>query len=140
MNNQKVVFVGDLVMENGKTWKENNMEIKHNIPLGTLVEIHIESDGEPEVDPDSLNGVRLFVCDHSRDCDGTPLYSLSFDKNASVELKELDEKIKNRVWEEHNDPYLEPLIKINYQNCRGKIIHGYDESVLKIVTKNQDAF
>lgn len=104
-----------------------------------MVEIHIESDDDPEVDSDSLNGVRLFVCDHSRDCDGTPLYSLSFDKNASVELKELDEKIKNRVWEEHNDPYLEPLIKISYQNCRGKIINGYDEELLKVVKKNQDA-
>lgn len=135
MNKQEVVFVGDLVMEDGKTWKEKNMEIKHNIPLGSLVEINIESDGDHDVDPDSLNGVRLFVCEHSRDCDGTPLYSLSHDKNASVDLKQMDEEIKNKVWLKHpNDYYYESLLKMNYQNCKGKIIYGYDEESLQVIS------
>lgn len=48
----------------GKTIKEVNLEKNHNIPIGALVEI-------------KSNGVRMFVVKHTRDCDGTPLYSLS---------------------------------------------------------------
>ena len=60
--------IADIVEENGKTVRENNLSKKHKIPLGTLVEINI---GEP-----SHKGVRLYVCAHNRDCDGSPLYTL----------------------------------------------------------------
>ncbi len=50
-----------------RTWRQMNQELKHNIPLGSLVEI-------------VKTGVRLFVVFHGRDCDGTPLYWLSYDK------------------------------------------------------------
>lgn len=50
--------------ETGKTHRDENYEIKHQLPIGALVEI---------VD----DGVRLFVASHDRDCDGTPLYSLT---------------------------------------------------------------
>jgi hypothetical protein len=68
-----ITFVGDLVMdpETGKTWKDLNMELTHNIPIGSLVEI-----GHPEY-PDYYDGVRLHVVKHGRDCDGEPLYWLS---------------------------------------------------------------
>jgi len=57
----------------GKTWKEKNLETTHKIPLWSLVEIDYE---------DATNkGVRLLVCGHTRDCDGTPLYSLTWDRD-----------------------------------------------------------
>jgi len=57
----------------GKTWKKKNLEITHKISLWSLVEINYE---------DAPNkGVRLLVCKHTRDCDGTPLYSLTWDRN-----------------------------------------------------------
>ena len=62
--------------ETGKTSREENNSKSHNIPLGTLVEI--------DFDDSSLEspkkGLRLFVVGQDRDCDGTPLYSLSFNK------------------------------------------------------------
>jgi hypothetical protein len=64
-----IIPYSSIVEENGKTIRENNLEIKHRIPVGALVEIH-GSDGF------SWNGVRLYVREHTRDCDGTPLYSL----------------------------------------------------------------
>ena len=65
------VVVHDLPSDTpGKTWEEKNLERKHAIPLGSLVEIHAEE--MPE------NGVRLFVCQHTRDCDGEPLYTLTW--------------------------------------------------------------
>ena len=70
----KLVNVADIVEENGKTIKENNMQKQHSIAIGTLVEVNIDYLEE--------HGIRLFVCSHDRDCDGTPLYTLSFDKEA----------------------------------------------------------
>ena len=55
----------------GKTWREKNLELKHNIPIGTLVEL--DSEDCPN------KGIRLLVCTHSRDCDGEPLYNLTWD-------------------------------------------------------------
>lgn len=55
----------------GKTWREKNLEARHEIPLWTLVEVDYEGCENP--------GIRLYVCKHTRDCDGTPLYSLTWD-------------------------------------------------------------
>lgn len=59
----------------GRTYRQENLEIEHKIPLGTLVEVRF----------DRWYGggacakirARLFVVRHVRDCDGTPLYTLS---------------------------------------------------------------
>jgi hypothetical protein len=57
-----------IVEEDGTTRKERNMKLQHEIPLLTLV----------EVQSGSMEGLRLFVQGHTRDCDGTPLYNLCF--------------------------------------------------------------
>ena len=61
----------------GKTYREENEAKMHNIPLGTLVEVVLDADDSAI----ASNGLRLFVVAHERDCDGTPLYALSFDKD-----------------------------------------------------------
>jgi hypothetical protein len=58
----------------GRSYKEINLGKNHKIPLGMLVEL----DG----------GVRLFVVKHTRDCDGTPLYSLCHDKEDTEQERE----------------------------------------------------
>jgi hypothetical protein len=78
----RMIYVSDIVEPNGKTIKQNNMDIQHKIPIGTLVEVYWEG-GE-------YNGVRLFVVEHVRDCDGTPLYNLSFDLEVVDEIVELN--------------------------------------------------
>lgn len=73
-----VVF-GDIVEENGKTIRQNNREIDHAIPLGSIVTVDFDHTCR------SRNGVSigysgkatLYVVSHGRDCDGTPLYTLS---------------------------------------------------------------
>ena len=65
----EMVIARDLPSDvSGKTWKEKNMELRHNIPITALVELE--------------TGVRLFVVRHTRDCDGTPLYVVSADIDA----------------------------------------------------------
>jgi hypothetical protein len=69
------INVADIVEENGKTVRQNNNDKTHDIPIGALVEVKY----------DSWHGggacekvhARLWVASHDRDCDGTPLYSLS---------------------------------------------------------------
>ena len=48
----------------GKTWRQENAELVHNISIGTLVE-------------DIEEGIRLFVIYQGRDCDMEPIYWLS---------------------------------------------------------------
>ena len=60
------IHIADIVNEEtGKTYREENAEKAHAIPLGALVETN--------------TGTRLFVVWHGRDCDMTPLYSLAMD-------------------------------------------------------------
>lgn len=70
------VHIPDLVNpETGRTYREENADLQHNIPIGTLVE-HTET------------GIRLFVVAHTRDCDQTPLYCLSADKDDTAQERE----------------------------------------------------
>jgi hypothetical protein len=69
------VAFGDIVEENGKTIRQNNMEQVHSIPAGALVEVKYTNwhgDGACE-----KVQARLWVVKQGRDCDGTPLYWLS---------------------------------------------------------------
>lgn len=71
------INVADMVDSNdveGRTFRQVNASKTHKIPVGTLVEV---SDSKE----------RLYVKNHTRDCDQTPLYSIGmlldqgFDRN-----------------------------------------------------------
>jgi len=80
------IFVADVVENNGLTIRENNMKTEHKIPLGSLVEVNI-----PYIEE---HGVRLFVVSHERDCDGTPLYTLSL---FQMKTKKAPSKSSNKI-------------------------------------------
>lgn len=67
-----ITTFSSLVEANGKTIKENNMEVTHTISIGALVEYKLERwYGEGSC---AVIHARKYVVAHSRDCDGTPLY------------------------------------------------------------------
>lgn len=106
------INIADIVNpETGKTYRQENLEKTHNIPLGVLVEV----DFDDSYLESPKSGLRLFVVSHDRDCDGTPLYSLSFNKD----------------WKEEPSEYVP---KIAY---RMQIDSGYSEECLKIIKLNQ---
>ncbi|MDD5149990.1 MAG: hypothetical protein PHC28_05840 [Flavobacterium sp.] len=74
-----MINVADIVNEEtGLTFREENNNKKHNIPIGSLVEVKYEEwygDGAC-----AIIHARLFVVDHDRDYDGTPLYTLAKSK------------------------------------------------------------
>lgn len=55
--------------------RPKNLLIQHKIPLGTLVEVDISYSEH--------HGIRGYVCEHTRDCDGTPLYALYYSNDFS---------------------------------------------------------
>ena len=64
----KIIAFSQIVESNGKTIRENNMEIQHKLSVGTQVySRYMKRSGEIK----SLN----------RDCDGTPLYSVTVEYN-----------------------------------------------------------
>lgn len=70
-----LINIADIVENNGRTIRQNNLSLKHNIPIGTLVEVTFDTwfgDGACW-----KVHARLFVVDHTRDCDGSPLYTIS---------------------------------------------------------------
>ena len=76
------IHIADLVNQGtGKTFREENAEKQHAIPVGALVELD--------------NGVRLFVVHHGRDCDQAPLYYLSHDPE---DTRQERDGWYNRLW------------------------------------------
>ena len=57
----------------GRTYRQINAAMTHKITAGSLVEVNHCTPGEND-------GIRLFVVFRGRDCDQTPLYWLSAEK------------------------------------------------------------
>jgi hypothetical protein len=121
------ILVANIIEENGKTIRQNNMEIKHKIPIGTLVEINSPQDLEYD-DGDVLyechHRMRAYIVSHDRDCDGTPLYSVG---PKGLERR-LQEKFTGRPGSED-----EKLFNYSHMLDRAKTIHGLDEGSLIII-------
>lgn len=72
------VFIADLTNPDdpqGRTYRQINNATPHKFGLYVLVELE--------------NGVRLFTADQTRDCDGTPLYSLTPESKGEHPLNEI---------------------------------------------------
>lgn len=95
------VFIGDIVESNGKTIKENNFSLKHEYPIMSQVKV-ISCDSwlsrESEVIQNAVNaGLPFYVVQHIRDCDGTPIYAVSFVPLTAAEDERLNEKYLSMV-------------------------------------------
>lgn len=123
MNEIIAINVADIVEENGKTIRQNNLEKKHNIPVGSLVEVkydHWHGDGCCE-----KVHARLWVYSHDRDCDGTPLYSLSRFKTPLYESAQIfigGYKLRDSISE----------------NILNRIESGFSEESLKVIEVTDD--
>lgn len=116
---EKVEFINIADVKNpntGKTYREENEEKTHKIGLRTLVEVITDEDES------KYNGIRAFVVSHDRDCDGTPLYSISLDRDWKPG--------ENKKWTDEGGSYI-------YQ---GELIqraakeHGFPEGCLREVS------
>lgn len=124
----QAINVSDIVEANGKTIRQNNLEEQHNLPLGTLVEI--------DADYLDVHGIRLFVVNHSRDCDGTPLYDLSFNPKAQRDLDSLEIEHGDLIPSEQErwkGLYLHQRARIE-----GSILRHYGEGSLVVILRDSE--
>lgn len=108
---QQMINVADMVSPStGLTYRQENNTLQHKIPLGAIVEITYRDEDEEQ----NEEGMRLRVAMHNRDCDGTPVYSLT-----SMTL--YNQRLKKEVFGENSLDY------------RQHFSHGFSEGSLKVV-------
>lgn len=81
-----MIPVGDIVEENGKTWRENNLAKKHTFSMHQLVEVKTDKWLGHNGGSIKIHG-RLWISGLSRDCDGTPQYYLTDRKDVELEFR-----------------------------------------------------
>lgn len=135
---------GDIMEENGKTIRENRGALEHKYPVGTLVETTFEdwhSGGSC-----SVGIARMWVVSLDRDCDGSPLYSLSFHPPTCIS-GEAKTKIMLYYpeWEvggpDHRNPGGLPGTMFNEEFSRKQVEKwktGYPEESLKPIEVTHD--
>ena len=126
-----------IVEGNGRTIKENNLDKPHNIPIGTLVEV--------KYDEWCGNGAclkvhaRLWVVKHTRDCDGTPLYTLSKRREPSNAIIQVDglvlnDEISSAIYNEYvtgiSEEQLTP-VEITEELLEGYGSLGWEDEIAK---------
>ena len=116
-----IVIVHDYVEGNGLSIRENNLNREHTIPLGSIVEV-VYDDRDEDEDTQTF-GLRLFVVNHSRDCDGTPLYDLSFSRAAFKDHQELVEAEKGG----------DRLAVLLRWQAGGRLLRHYSADCLKVI-------
>lgn len=121
-----IINVADIVEANGKTVRQNNQAIPHELPLGSLVEITIDC---PIGEFGSVyKGVRLFVVAHDRDCDGSPLYSLSFDQNVLREIEGAQ-----ATFDDNRGSKFNSLFAMSVGKAKGSISDGWGPDNLLLI-------
>jgi len=118
----RIIMFADIVEENGKTIRENNMAREHKYPIGTLVEVAWD---------EYFGGccgmavkAHLHVISHNRDCDGTPLYTL-----ASKHPDEWEERFNMTLDEFLGLPLFHPK-RVFIEHLLGMYTHGHGEDSL----------
>ncbi len=120
----KLVIVADLVnKDTGKTYRQENNEKTHNIPLGSVVKV-LSYDSEKHSYYEHPQGKILNVVEHGRDCDGTPLYYLHF-----LTISE---------YERSNDVMRRAVVEVDGMRVRGDIYRqrsygGIPEESIKLI-------
>ena len=102
-----------IIPETGKTIRETNMELKHNIPLGSVVEVELDDYyGQQENEEVFIGGTaHLIVVYRGRDCDGTPLYWLGT-KEPPQDFKGGPNGLIAKLWIEQRGGYSEENLKL----------------------------
>jgi len=130
-----ITFVSDIVCEDGRTVKEHNLDLKHQIPLGTLVEVLPSDYPDEEDDPHTsiTTGTRIFIVGHGRDCDGTPLYHLSSNKNAMRLLESIEAQMEAPEYAFADRIVHTLTMRSAKERARGAIHFNWGESAFKVV-------
>lgn len=119
MKDSFIMSAYDIVEANGRTWRENRLALKHNIPLKALVEVEVE---KVFANDTAIKGiVQMYVIWHGRDCDGTPLYWLGTSPAGADE------------WPPDGSTFVSRMLHRYQYDVDG----GYGEEQLRVVTEGE---
>lgn len=127
----EIIKFSSIVEANGKTIRENNLEIQHKYPIDTLVEI--KYDTANNFGSSSKVHARLFVCKHARDCDGTPLYWFS-DTPTNEWLKHPNEVF----FDEHDNPRRNISLERLCKEAHSVICNYTEDTIVKVVEQTRE--
>ena len=116
-----ITDVADVPDENGITARQRNSKMKHDVPIGSLVEFVSHPEDTDEDNEDA--GVRLFVLNHSRDCDETPLYDLG----RMSDLTDFEHHFRDKA-----DDWSEPFFRI-----KSKIHFNVGRDSFKVIKRQE---
>lgn len=102
--------------------------MNHKVEIGTLVEI--TTDCKIGEFASNYKGVRLFVVGYHEDCDGSPLYKLSFDQNAVKYVNQ-----ESNDFESNKDSTIVNLLLASLYKAKGQITDGWGEDSFVVVNK-----
>lgn len=130
----QIMFVGNIVEDNGKTIRQNNEAIAHKFNVGDLVELKCNCSADGHVDKHKYYcGMRLFVASQSRDCDGSVGYYLSTSSTGKTfDLKVFSKMINDFMQASSRtaqDKYYE-LLFYPLENPKGDGLYGEDNLIL----------
>ncbi|MCK9234711.1 MAG: hypothetical protein M0R77_00185 [Gammaproteobacteria bacterium] len=80
--------------DTGVTPYQENSKREHKYPIGSVVKC-LEYDATTDTYKETKTSLRLYVVDHTRDCDQEPLYTLSH--NTPEEFKEKEATLNNCI-------------------------------------------
>lgn len=142
--NGNYLNIGDIMEPNGKSIRENRSALEHKYPIGTLVELRFEDwhDGGSC----SIGISRMWVVGQNRDCDGSPLYSLSFQQPSCVSGEKKDKVLlyypeMNFGGNDYQSPGGLPGTFLNEDYSRGRLEGwkiGYPEDCLTPIERTDD--
>jgi hypothetical protein len=95
----------------------------HTIPLGSIVEL-LPFGTTPEEDYNEHTGLRLFVVEHTKDCDGSSMYSLSMFNISQIEEKK-------RLFS--SAALIIDNFSFNANTMLGCTLNGYTEENLRVI-------
>jgi hypothetical protein len=122
----RIMNVADIVEENGKTIRENNLARNHKYKVGDLVEVKLHENYD-DFGACIKFHARLWIVNCGRDCDGTPLYSLSPTPRHKWDSVSVEVKFDGDEWCRIKESVS--------QNIFYKVLGGIPEECLTLVTE-----
>lgn len=114
--------LSSMIEPNGKTVRENNLQILHSLRVGDKVSVFVE---------DYKQEIEVLVLDLTRDCDGETLYVLSPSSRVRENYPRWRRTIDDPFETEENKRY------VHFEMMTAAILNGYSRESLQLDSETE---
>jgi hypothetical protein len=138
MRNLNIQMVSDLVEENGRTIRENNLDRQHELPIGALVQVDNECTGSGSQWTRVVQG---YIAVLGRDCDGTPLYYLTIREHDLLDAQ-IEHDCRHELYEKSQADGPGSEAELDYQaiirwTSMSNLFGGFTSESLTVIDENE---